>query len=101
MVSKEKTLLESMIFCYQNDICSGMVDEPDYEEVKQLFEDMIIELTRLVLNFRYHDEDKTCPCSPEFNIKKLFKKNENVFRNGWYLYPMPWKTLESIVEEGE
>ncbi|MDT2697522.1 hypothetical protein P7E43_10650 [Enterococcus gallinarum] len=60
--------LKHLIFFNQNDIACGNEDK----ELFLIGNKLIVELTRLILNFRYCSKE-WCPCSPESGICSILK----------------------------
>lgn len=77
-----KRALQGMIEIYQNDFSCGYEGE-DKEELRLVFLELILQMTRYVNDFRYCSR-KDCPCSPEFNIKLLVENHGDVIFNKFF-----------------
>lgn len=73
----ETVLLKTTIEIYQNDFLCGYEGD-DYESKKEVFSNFIIELTRLVNDFRYCSK-KECSCSPESKLRSLWERERKFF----------------------
>lgn len=74
-----KRILQGMIEVYENDFLGGYEGE-DKEEIRVIFMELIIQVTRLVNGYRYCSK-KECSCSPESSIKKLVNQHRDVIFN--------------------
>jgi hypothetical protein len=85
-------ILKGLIEIYQNDFMYGYEGE-DKEELRIIFLELIVEVTRYVNDYRYCNE-KDCRCSPESGIKALLERygkqiNEKILGIGYGLSEVP------------
>lgn len=91
-----ETLLKAIVYTYESEICVALVKENDYQEIRSAFADLIIILTRLVLDIRYCSKS-TCPCSPETELKNHFYIFKDHFEK--HLREYDYLMLKDLVEE--
>lgn len=72
-----ENLLRYIIEVYGNDIQCGL-ERKERANVAPVISELIIALTRLLLNFRYCSR-KECPCSPEYMIRHLVHKHKEIY----------------------
>lgn len=94
-------ILKAMIETYQNDFMCGYTDE-DKEELRLIFLELIVEVTRYVNNYRYCNKTD-CPCSPERSIAVLVKRHEKeinkIFVGGFGLSEVPLGVIRQFLNE--
>ncbi|HEY8444693.1 MAG TPA: hypothetical protein VIK94_01040 [Bacilli bacterium] len=85
-----KDVLRGLIEIYQNDFESGYEGE-DKNELRIVFLNLILEVTRYVNEFRYCPR-VDCPCSPESAINHILKNHKEKLWNNPYIlgnnYPL-------------
>jgi hypothetical protein len=94
-------ILKGMIETYQNDFMCGYKGE-DKEELRLIFLELIVEVTRYVNNYRYCS-NKDCSCSPEQSIALLVKRHEKeinkIFAGGFGLSEVPLGVIRQFLNE--
>lgn len=101
-VDKMRKLLCEVILMRTNDLvilrdyCRENGEDFDYKTADNLMSELQTELTRIVIDCRWHD-DKHCSCSPESSLVRLVYNDKELFDK--YLYPEQYETLISIVKE--
>jgi hypothetical protein len=94
-------ILKAMIETYQNDFMCGYTGE-DKEELRLIFLELIVEVTRYVNNYRYCNKTD-CPCSPEKSIAFLVKRHEKeinkIFAGEFGLSEVPLSMIRQFLNE--
>ncbi|WP_199425779.1 hypothetical protein [Thermaerobacillus caldiproteolyticus] len=91
-------ILKGMIETYQNDFMYGYTGE-DKEELRLIFLELIVEVTRYVNNYRYCS-NKDCPCSPiALLVKRYEEKINKIFAGGFGLSEVPLGVIRQFLNE--
>jgi hypothetical protein len=95
------TILKGMIEIYQNDFMCGYEGE-DKEELRLIFLELIVQVTRYVNNYRYCNKTD-CSCSPEKSIEFLVEKHEEkinkIFSGRFGLSEVPLGAIRKFLSE--
>src|SRR5690625_2055840 len=94
------SLLSQMIQHRDNDLASGRGNCEVSEGTAKHFTELIIAVTRYLHDIRYCSKSD-CPCSPESATKRHYEPIKEYLKekgSPYALTPIPWKTIEKIIE---